>query len=631
MITRNFDPAGCRDRNRFFSGLHCKIVFAFAWQMISISIATGAQYPELPRYYIQTPFELPSGGEKFVPQTSSDFQLALNQAQPGDVIELQAGTTYTGPFNLPEKTTGAGWIYIITSAYSSLPSPCNRVSIDDAANMPKLVVKAGSGGAINTASRAHHYRFVGIEFKPVANHFVYNIVYIGNGETQASSLPHDLVFDRCYIHGDPSAGSRRGVLMNGAYISVIDSYIADCKEDGADSQAMAAYSTTGPLKITNCYLEGAGENVIFGGADPAIPQSVPSDIEIRCNTFFKPLSWMSEDWDIKNLLEFKNAQRVLVEGNHFENNWPNAQSGFALLFTPRNQNNTAPWSVVQDITLRFNTFENIAQGLNMSGFDAPNVSQRTSRILIQHNVWEVTNLGMGGDGRLFQVLNGPTDVIFDHNTGFTTNAYMVSDGTPKTDSFVFINNIVTHANYGFIGSGTAYANTTLAMYFHPNWTVQSNLDIGGAAFNYPAGNYFPANIASVGFVDYANRDYRLSPSSIYKNVGTDGQDPGADMDAIALASQYICDSVTGIDDISNSFFSFTLYPNPANETVSVKLTTDQPIQHLVILDINGRMVWNAPQGEWLEEINTSGWANGIYFVRIESNHQVAFSKVIIQH
>lgn len=110
----------------------------------------------------------------------------------------------------------------------------------------------------------------------------------------------------------------------------------------------------------------------------------------------------------KNLLEFKNAQRVLVEGNHFENCWPNAQSGFALLIKPRNQNNTAPWSVTQDITIRFNTFDNVAQGIKMSGYDSPNISQRTSRILIQNNVLNVTNLGSGGDEKMFQILNGPT-------------------------------------------------------------------------------------------------------------------------------------------------------------------------------------------------------------------------------
>ncbi|MEO6040200.1 MAG: T9SS type A sorting domain-containing protein, partial [Saprospiraceae bacterium] len=356
------------------------------------------------------------------------------------------------------------------------------------------------------------------------------------------------------------------------YVAVIDSYLSDCKEDGADSQAIAAYSTTGPLKIVNNYLEGAGENVIFGGSDPSIPLAVPSDIEIRCNLFFKPLSWMTQAWDIKNLLEFKNAQRVLVEGNRLENCWPNAQSGFALLLTPRNQNNTAPWSVVQDITIRLNTFVNIAQGLNMSGYDSPNISQRTSRILIQNNVLNVTNLGMGGDGRLFQVLNGPTDVIFDHNTGFCTNAYLVSDGSPKTDFFVFQNNIVNHANYGFIGSGTAYALTTLAAYFNPNWAITKNVDIGGSATNYPSGNYFPANIAAVGFVNYAAGDYHLLASSPYKHLGTDGKDLGADIDSIAIASTYNClasSAVTETSPLSPDYYLAPNYPNPFAESTTI--------------------------------------------------------------
>jgi hypothetical protein len=496
--------------------------------------------------------------------------------------------------------------------------------------MPQVVIKAGSGGAINTVSNAHHYRFVGIEFKPVIGHFVYNIVNIGNGETSAAQLPNNIIFDRCYIHGDPVAGSRRGVLMNGAYISVIDSYISDCKEDGADSQAIAAYSTTGPLKMVNNYLEGAGENVIFGGSDPSIINAVPSDIEIRYNYFSKPLSWMDELWDIKNLLEFKNARRVLVEGNQFENCWPNAQSGFALLLTPRNQNNTAPWSVVEDITIRFNTFDNIAQGINMSGYDAPNVSQRTSRVLIQNNVLNVTNLGMGGDGRLFQVLNGPTDVIFDHNTGFCWNAYMVSDGTPKTDFFVFQNNLVTHGNYGFIGSGTGTANATLAMYFNPNWVVTKNADIGGSANGYPAGNYFPSNITSVGFVDYAGGDYHLSSSSPYKNLGTDGKDLGADIDSIVIASQYQCEEQTGFDEEIPANIDILLFPVPVQDILHIEILIPEIVGgEIRIYDQFGRMVAVNKSISNHDFIDTSSLIKGLYFVQVKLGNNLISRKMVV--
>src|SRR6516164_3175097 len=36
-----------------------------------------------------------------------DFQSALNSAQPGDTIVLEAGSTYTGHFNLPDKPGSA--------------------------------------------------------------------------------------------------------------------------------------------------------------------------------------------------------------------------------------------------------------------------------------------------------------------------------------------------------------------------------------------------------------------------------------------------------------------------------------------------------------------------------------------
>lgn len=619
-------------RNIYFYPPTLWLLLYCCFAAITLAAETkAAEFPALPQIFIETTYNPPVGGQRIIVNSTAGFQSALNSAQLGDIIELKAGVTYMGPFTLPNKTSGSGWIYIISSEYSRLPNPCTRVRPADGANMPQIVVKAGSGGAVTTASGAHHYRFVGIEFSPVAGEFAYNVVQIGNGEKTAETQPKNIILDRCYVHGDPVAGSRRGVLMNGAFIAVIDSYISDCKEDGADSQALAGYSGTGPIKIVNNYLEGAGENVMFGGADPSIPDAVPSDIEIRCNLFFKPLSWMNEQWDIKNLCEFKNAQRVIVEGNRFENNWPNAQNGFAFLLTPRNQNNTAPWSVVQDITVRFNTFVNIAQGFNILGHDAPNISRRTSRIHIQNNIVQVTNLGKGGDGRLYQVLGGPTDVVFDHNTGFCTNAYLVCDGAPKTDNFVFQNNIVNHGNYGFIGTGTAYANTTLAMYFNPNWSVIANIDIGGSAAQYPAGNFFPANIAAVGFANYTAGDYRLAAGSPYKNRGTDGKDMGADMDSIVIASIYQCGSITGISETKPATTEYTVFPVPARSQVTLQEPTGSfPLNYIVFSEYGTPVFASAAYSPSIT-IDISHLPDGVYFVTMMSQGASVIRKILVHH
>ena len=54
-------------------------------------------------------------------------------------------------------------------------------------------------------------------------------------------------------------------------------------------------------------------------------------------------------WQVKNLLELKNARGVTIEYNVFENNWVDAQKGYAILFTPRNQDGDCPWCVVEDV------------------------------------------------------------------------------------------------------------------------------------------------------------------------------------------------------------------------------------------------------------------------------------------
>ena len=104
--------------------------------------------------------------------------------------------------------------------------------------------------------------------------------------------------------------------------------------------------------------------VLFGGADPKIVGLVPSDIEIRGNDFDKPLSWKEHHkWSVKNLFELKNARRVLVDGNTFQNVWLDSQHGYAIMLTPRNENGKAPWSAVEDLTFTRNLVINCSSGM----------------------------------------------------------------------------------------------------------------------------------------------------------------------------------------------------------------------------------------------------------------------------
>ena len=489
--------------------------------------------------------------------SGGNFQAALDQAEPGDVIELQAGAVFSGPFTLPAKA-GSGWITVESSAVANLPQPGTRVTPADSVFMPKLV--ASSGSVIATAPSAHGYRFIGIEIAPSSavrdpslgrwqrwlSHawrwvadpedtngvFLNDLVELGENDTSAATLPNHIIFDRCYLHGDPVVGARRGIAMNSAYTAVIYSYLSDFKAQDEDSQAIASWNGAGPFLIQDDYLEAAGENLMFGGADPSIPGLVPSDIEIRGNDFSKPLAWQignpayqGTPWSIKNLLELKNAQRVLIDGNVLEYNWAQAQNGFGVLFTVRNQNGHAPWSVVQDVTFTNNVMRHSANGVNILGYDNNYPSQQTRRILIKNNLFN--DIGYDhGSGTLFQLLDGSANVTITHNTADQSGSIVVAAGRPHS-GFTFTDNIAPQNQYGVIGTNTGPGQPTLQTYF-PGTIVSGNVFIGALPDLYPLGNYFAPNLAAVGFVDAAGNQFDLKATSPYRNSDGDGTVPGVD-------------------------------------------------------------------------------------------------------
>jgi hypothetical protein len=405
------------------------------------------------------------------------------------------------------------------------------------------IIESSSDSAISAAAGAHHYRFIGIQIRPRAGFFLHNLITLGLSEDSVAALPHHIIFERCYVHGDPKVGGRRGIALNSCYTAVVDSYLADFKEQGADSQALAGWNGLGPFAIVNNYVEGAGENLLFGGADPSVTNLIPSDIAILGNHFAKPLAWKIGDasyagvpWTVKNLFELKNARRVLVEGNVFEYNWVDAQKGFAILFTPRNQDGSAPWSMVQDVTFIHNIVRHTGSAVNMLGTDDIHSSQQAKRISIVGNVFEdIGGPKWGGPGRLFQLVSGTADVVIDHNTAFHTGDVIAADGAPHL-GFVYKNNLTPNNQYGVGGTGT-YGNPllTLATFF-PGALFVKNVLMGGLAQLYPPDNFFPATWAEVGFVDFAGGDYRLLRTSPYKNAGTDHKDIGADIGALAAAT-----------------------------------------------------------------------------------------------
>ena len=587
--------------------------------------------------------------------SSEDFQASLIDANPGDVITLQAGAVLRGNFFLPEKSPNSEseWIVIRSSAADMLPQEGVRVTPAHAAMMPKLE-SPNSEPALATRSGANHYRFEGIEFTIGSDvRLNQGIVRLGDGnETDVASLPHDLIIDPCYVHGNALADVSRGIALNSARSDIVNSYVSDCHGLGFDTQAIAGWNGPGPYRIVNNYLEASGENVMFGGADPKISGLVPSDIEFRQNHCTKPLSWMEgilakptgviaqgystpgnlaagatyyyrisgrgragyssvvhsaasdevaltlavdqtsaaiswspgdyiseariyrtgdppgapvrqwvfytaapssfidvgeiataqfgqtppesgNRWSVKNLFELKNARRVVIDGNVFENNWVDAQSGFCILLTVRNQDGTADWSVVEDVSLTNNLVRHSAGGVNLLGRDNLQTSDQAKRIEINSNIFDdIGGSHWGGNGRFLQIAEA-VDVKIDHNTVVQTGNIITAYGVPNR-GFIFTNNIALHNDYGIIGDGSSPGVLTLEKYF-PEALLKRNVIVGGPKSRYPKKNYYPPTLADVGFVD-TNGNYKLSATSIYKNAGTQNRDVGADIEAVDRAA-----------------------------------------------------------------------------------------------
>jgi hypothetical protein len=430
------------------------------------------------------------------PTAARDLQAALNAAAPGDIVELQAGASFVGHFILPEKR-GSAWVVIKSSGETGLPPQGSRITPANAASLPKIITP-NADAAIKTAPRAHHFRLVGVEIG-VAPGVAQNhgLVLLGDGSGAQRSMdvvPHDLTLDRCYVHGNGTGELRRGVALNSARTTVVDSYIAACQGLGYDTQAIAGWNGPGPFKIVNNHLEGAGENVMFGGADPAIPNLVPSDIEFRNNYCTKPLTWKAgqpgaRPQSVKNLFELKNARRVLVDGNVFEHNWADAQSGFAILLTVRNQDGGAPWSVVGDVVFSNNVVRSVGAAFNLLGRDYNHPSLQLRRVRIEQNLFEDIGGSQWGGNGCFLQMTETACIVVDSNTIFHTGNVIAGYGQPSTD-FAFTNNVARNNEYGVTGDGVGSGRVALDKYF-PASLFTGNVLVGGRKELYPAGNYFP--------------------------------------------------------------------------------------------------------------------------------------------
>jgi hypothetical protein len=278
-----------------------------------------------------------------------------------------------------------------------------------------------------------------------------------------------------YIHGQATTELSRCVSLAGPSQAVERNWLSECHGSDFDSQAIFGGFGDGPYRIFDNRVEGAGENIMFGGVpNPGVVGRVPSDIEIRGNYLYTPPSWKGV-WEKKNLLELKNSQRVLIEGNVMDGSWRDGQSGWAVIV----RDDGCSWCRSTDVTIRRNLIRNAGAGINI----ADPLSRGTARVHVSENVLDSIGY-QPGDRRGFQVLSGVDGVTLERNVlaGSLAAALWIEGGAP----LALTDNVWASGQYGVMGSGVAGGAASLDRYA-PGWVWSGMWLVSNPRTGYPTG------------------------------------------------------------------------------------------------------------------------------------------------
>lgn len=487
----------------------------------------------------------------------ADLQDAINLAQPGDTLRLEAGATWSSDYLLPVKS-GNGQITITTSNMESLPLAGNRVTEEQSRAYPKIV------GHIKTMPKSSNYVLRGLRVEAYPNYYTGGLVNLG-GEginndiviREEENLPRNWAVDRCWIQADPNWGGKRGIAANCANLTVTDSVMLHFFSDAQDTQAIGCWNGPGPYRIENCHLEASGENIMFGGACPAIPNLVPSDITVKHCWLRKPDDWrvtglMAADTHgarpavrlralrkrpgqfasytpvVKNLFELKNASRVSVQDCIMEGCWSSGQAGFAVQLTVRTcEAGDYAWATVSDVAIE-NCLIVSENGINILGSDGnrsncgePPIAGSAYNIVLR-------NLEVRASW-CFQILSGANNILIERNScDQNWGAMMCFDSVPelgKMENLKTVNNRFTYGS-GIIGTNAGPGMHALNAYWEP-WMFESN-----AIYKIPSSEMWWIADPSLGWY----------PAD---NLYTDSQEPppgyGCDTAALEQALKHVRD------------------------------------------------------------------------------------------
>lgn len=499
-----------------------------------------------------TVINVPAGGD--VQAAINNAVSLINNGSADTVtIVLEENKDYVCNCVLPEKLAP-----MITIQSSGADRIIGRAGPSQSHLLARIRSTHSSIATFATQPRAQFYKLRGLDIAPQPDGVSNGIVLFGSGGQEQNTVDkqaHHLFLEKSWLHCGTLQQCQRGLALNSGTTTVIDSTISDIHMQGVQTQAIGGWNGTGPYNIINNLLSCSGMSLQFGGSDPAIPGLVTENVVFERNHAFKPLSWNPNDpsfvpipappdapwlnhWSVVNGFELKNARHVKINGNIIENTWTDVQVGFGILLKTANQNGGCTWCVTEDIDVTNNIIKNTEGGINLVARDFnpadPPGAPVLNNVRIRNNLW----LDLTG---IWYQNGGAQAISLEHNTHLQKGRFNTATlhGTPSPGSFMR-DNLGMYTGYGIIGDGAGMGTPALEKF---GYAYLGNVLAGprttpDGPFNwpsvYPTGNFYPENLDGQ-FIDPANGNYGLVANSPYKGKGTDGTDPGVDMDDLLAA------------------------------------------------------------------------------------------------
>lgn len=392
-----------------------------------------------------------SPGQPISIETPAALDAALTAAAPGAVLTLSTTLVYPQPLELTKSVTL--WCAAVgTPVRMTLDEPAPHFLGGLTLTGPDIVLR-------------------GLDIRHTDP----------NAELLVVTGAH-AILDRCRVLGDPTTGAHRGIRAHGPSMKILRCYVDHVFAGGQDTQAVAAWDTPGPLLIDDCYLSAAGETIMFGGADASSAANIPSDITITNCTITKRPEWFTPAISTKNTIELKCCRRVKILNNVIEYSWlagQSGQKGSLFMITPRNQDGSAPFSVVEDIEIAHNTGGHASTAFVLAGTDDGHQSGWLQRLAIHDNVFTDFDPAVyTGEDKLIEILGGPIDVTIDKNTfaGKNMGSQVYFAGTPPCVRLAITNNQWMPSQFGVFGDGMSVGPQAFAT-FAPGGTLSGNMEV----------------------------------------------------------------------------------------------------------------------------------------------------------